>query len=130
MTQSVRETLTARQEKAVVALITSKSLEEAAQKSGVSPKTLYRWRHEDPLFATAWHSARREALDAGVSALQSGVSEAVQVLRECLTERNPHVRIRAALGLIEHGLAAHQSFELEQRIRQLEEASGEGVPTW
>src|SRR5215213_9948120 len=119
MTQTVREHLTPRQEKAVAALITSKTLEEAAQKSGVSPKTLYRWRYEDPLFETEYRYARRQALDDGIAALQCGISESVQVLRECLKERNPHVRIRAALGLIEHGLAAHQSFELEQRIKQL-----------
>src|SRR5215213_5973503 len=115
MTEIAREHLSAKQEKAVAALIVSKTIEEAAERAGVSPKTLYRWRTEDPLFATAWHSARREALDAGIAALQSGVSEAVQVLRESLKERNPHVRIRAALGLIEHGLAAHASFELDER---------------
>ena len=81
------------------------------------------------MFATAWHSARREALDAGIAALQSGVSEAVQTLREALGERNVHARIRAALGLLEYGLAAHQSFELDARIKALEEQGGE-VNTW
>jgi hypothetical protein len=46
-------------------------------------------------------------------------------LRECLKERNPHVRIRAALGLCEYGLQAHQAYELDARIRVLEEQGEE-----
>ena len=127
MAEAVRETLTPKQERAIAALITSKTLEEAAQRAGVSPRTLYRWQHEDPLFQVEWRSARRAALDAGLAALQSGVGEAVQVLRESLKERNPHVRIRAALGLLEHGLAANAQLELEARLKALEEQDAETV---
>ena len=127
MAEAVRETLTPKQERAIAALITSKTLEEAAQRAGVSPRTLYRWQHEDPLFQVEWRSARRAALDAGLAALQSGVGEAVQVLRESLKERNPHVRIRAALGLLEHGLAANAQLELEARLKALEEQGAETV---
>ena len=127
MAEAVRETLTPKQERAIAALITSKTLEEAAQRAGVSPRTLYRWQHEDPLFQVEWRSARRAALDAGLAALQSGVGEAVQVLRESLKERNPHVRIRAALGLLEHGLAANAQLDLEARLKALEEQDAETV---
>jgi len=128
MAESVREHLTPRQEKGIAALVTSKTIEEAANKAGVAPRTLHRWR-EDPLFEAEFRHARRQALDAGVSSLQCGLSEAVEVLRNCLKERNPSVRIRAALGLIEHGLAAHQTFELDQRLRALEEHAEERA-TW
>ena len=129
MAEAVREILTPKQERAIAALITSKTLEEAAQRAGVSPRTLYRWQHEDPLFQVEWRSARRAALDAGLAALQSGVGEAVQVLRESLKERNPHVRIRAALGLLEHGLAANAQLELEARLKALEEQDA-GTVSW
>ena len=107
-------------ERSVIALVTSKTLEEAAAKTGVTPRTLYRWQHEDPLFATAWRSARREALDAGIASLQCGLPEAVEVLRDALKERNVNARIQAALGLLEYGLSAHASFELDERLRALE----------
>ena len=129
MPETVREHLSPKQEKAIAALITSKTLEEAAQKVGVHPRTLHRWRAEDPLFEVEYRSARRQALDEGVASLQAGLSEAVTVLRECLSERNPHVRIRAALGLIEHGLAAHASFELDERLKALEGDRGEEYST-
>jgi|SRR5215212_3434121 len=128
MTSNVRENITPKQERGIAALVTCKTIEEAATKAAVTPRTLHRWR-EDPLFEAEFRHARRQALDAGVSSLQCGLSEAVEVLRDCLSERSPHIRIRAALGLIEHALAAHQAFELEQRIKILEEASGEAV-TW
>ena len=66
MSQDVREHLTPRQEKAIAALITSKTLEEAAQKAGVNVRTIHRWR-EDPLFDAEFRHQRRQALDAGIS---------------------------------------------------------------
>lgn len=128
MADFVRETLTPKQEKAVAALVVSKTVEEASQRAGVSVRSLYRWMHEDPTFQVEWRHARRAALDSGIAALQSGVAEAVQVLREALGERNVHARIRAAIALVEHGLGAHQAFELDQRIKALEEQAGEH--TW
>src|SRR5215217_4167043 len=130
MASDVREHLTARQEKAVAALITSKTVEEAAAKAGVSPRTLYRWQHEDPLFQAEWRSRRRAALDTAIASLQSGCIEAVEVLRGALGERNVHARIRAALGLLEHGLAANAQFELDQRLRALEEQTAEERAAW
>src|SRR5215216_5607143 len=130
MANDVREHLTPKQEKAVVALIASKTVEEAAGKAGVSPRTLYRWQHEDPLFQAEWRSQRRAALDSAIASLQSGCIEAAEVLREALGERNVHARIRAALGLLEYGLAANAQFELDERLRALEEASDQGEPRW
>jgi hypothetical protein len=130
MTQSVRETLTPKQEKAITALITSKTLEEAAQRTGCSPKTLYRWRYEDPLFETEFRHARRAALDGAIADLQIGASEAVLALRNALNDRSVSVRVRSAAILLEHALAAHQAFELEARIKQLEASQGEGGYPW
>src|SRR5215212_10863356 len=115
MSTNVRETLTARQEKAIVALIASKTLEEAAQRCGVSPRTLYRWQHEDVLFQTEYRHARRAALDSAIAGLQAGAAEAVTTLRRALEDRSVNVRVRAALGILEYSLQAHQSFELDQR---------------
>jgi len=42
MSTNVRETLSAKQEKAIVALLASKTLEEAAARVGVTQRTLYR----------------------------------------------------------------------------------------
>src|SRR5215212_7379859 len=109
-------------------LVACKTLEAAAERTGVSVRTMRRWL-TDPLFEVEYRHARRQALDEGIAALQCGVSEAAEVLRDALGERNVHARIRAALGLLEYGLAANAQFNLAERLRVLEEASGEQV-TW
>jgi len=129
MTQEVKEHLSAKQDKAIAALVTSRTREAAAAVAGVHPRTLARWINEDPLFEIEYRSARRQALDYAIACLQSGAVEAVEALRNALGDRSVHVRVRAAGILLEHALAAHQSFELEQRIKLLEEASGE-TTTW
>ena len=86
--------------------------------------------NEDALFQVEYRHARRAALDEAIASMQVGAVEAVEALRSALSERSVNVRVRAAAILLEHALAAHQAFELDQRIRVLEEASGEGVPTW
>src|SRR5215218_2251744 len=129
MSINVRETLSAKQERAIVALIASKTLEEAAGRVGVTQRTLYRWQHEDVLFQTEYRHARRAALDSAIAGLQAGAAEAVTTLRNALDDRSVNVRVRAALGLLEHALTAHQVLDLSERLKALEEASGETV-TW
>jgi len=82
------------------------------------------------LFQTEYRHARRAALDSAIAGLQAGAAEAVTTLRDALSDRSVNVRVRAALGILEHSLAAHQAFELNERLKALEEQAGEGSPTW
>ncbi len=51
-------TLTHKQDKALIALLTEPTITAAAKKAGIGERTLYRWL-DDPLFAGALRQARR-----------------------------------------------------------------------
>ena len=114
------ETLSARQEKALAALIANPTLETAAQASKVSPRTLQRWIREDPLFQAEYREARRAALDAAIAALQTSATEAIETLRRNLSNRNAHAQIRAATTILDYAFKGSERFDLEHRIAELE----------
>jgi|SRR5215217_974571 len=127
MSETLREHLNPKQTKAIAALITTRTVEAAAAEVGVTSRTLRRWMAEDALFQVEYRHARRAALDEAIASMQVGAIEAVEALRSALSERSVNVRIRAAAILLEHALAANMQFNLDERLRALEEASGETV---
>ena len=52
-----------KKEKFLQALATGGNVTFAAAAAGIARRTAYRWRDEDPDFATAWESAAEEAAD-------------------------------------------------------------------
>lgn len=116
---------------AVVALLArGLSGDAAGRETGVSGRTVRRWR-EDPAFQAEVEEARRAILSEAVAALTGAVRDAVATLHEALEDQNAAVRVRAASELIRAlpGLAEHVL--LEQRIAALEAAqTEEEVPVW
>jgi AcrR family transcriptional regulator len=64
-----REKLGAKQEAAVLAMLTARSVEDAARSAGVAPRTLYRWLKEKD-FDAAYREARRAAFSQAIARLQ------------------------------------------------------------
>jgi transposase-like protein len=120
------ESLSGRQEKALVALLTATSIEAAAEATGVTKNTLYRWIREDPLFQVEYREARRAALDGAIAQLQLVAAEAVETLRESLKARDNNVKVRAASKLLDSAFKAHETFDIDVRLKALEEASRDG----
>src|SRR5436309_12844184 len=77
--------LTARQEKALLALLTEPSVREAAKASRVGERTLYAWLKE-PVFAETYRQARREAVSRALGRLQQVASDAVDTLQSVTTD--------------------------------------------
>ena len=108
-------------DRAVVALLTASSLEAAARECGVSRSTLFRWSRE-PDFAEALRQAGRQVLNGAVAQLQALARPAVECLRRNLSCRKPGTEVQAARTVLEHATRSMELFELEDRVRQLEEA--------
>ncbi len=88
-------------EKALTALLNSSSVKDAATQSGLSEETIYRYlRDED--FKNQYESAKRQIVEAAVSALQQAANEAVETLRRNLTCDNPQAEIRAAQLILDN----------------------------
>ena len=112
-------TLTARQRRAIVALLTCATTEEAAKTARVGKTTLYSWLKEEP-FALAVHEARWEQSQEALACLRSSLLRAAQKLSELLNSGNEMVAFRAATALVEHGLKGIELEEQEERIGELE----------
>lgn len=110
--------LTRKQETALAALAFTNSTREAAQRAGVSERTLRRWMHSDA-FMDAYREQARKNSGQAHSALMAAQLEAVEVLRNALKAEAVGVRIRAASRILEIGLKVRDE-DLELRLVELE----------
>ena len=118
------DTLTAKQHKAIAALLSEPTIGGAAAKVGIGERTLYAWL-ADPEFAQAYRGARVEAVRQAMGRLQQVASESVQVLIEVMNnpaERGA-TRIVAAKAVLETAFKAVELEDLEASVTALEEVS-------
>jgi hypothetical protein len=81
-----------KQEEAIVALLSTRSIEDAARACETPARTLYRWLN-DPDFDKAYRAARRKAFGQSTARLQYGASAAAStLLRSCLIRPRQHRR--------------------------------------
>ena len=113
--------LTAKQEKAVVALLTENSIASAAQKAGVSEKTLFRWLKDDP-FKASYRDARREVVTQAVSQISQTTGKAVATLRAVCDDGDAPAgaRVSAAKTLLDMAFRGVEIDDLAARVETLE----------
>ena len=116
-------TLTAKQQRALDALLREPTVLAAADAAGVSKTTIFRWL-SDPTFAAAYKQARGHLLTSTLTALQSASSTAVATLSEVMkdTTAQPSARVSAAKAVLEMSLKAREVLEVEERLAALEAA--------
>jgi transposase-like protein len=68
-------------EDAVAALLTQRSIEEAARSVGISTRTMLRWMKE-PEFDAAYRAAKRAAYGQAIARLQQAMPLAVQTMQQ------------------------------------------------
>jgi predicted ArsR family transcriptional regulator len=120
--------LSRKQVDALNALMTGKSVPEAATIVGLNEKTLRRWL-QTPVFAGAYRASRRQAFQAAIVSVQRLATTAVQVLAEIAEDSNGEAsrrgassRVTAAKTIIEVATHTVEAEDLESRIRALETA--------
>jgi hypothetical protein len=111
-----------------VAVLESRSVEEACKKAGISKTLYYRWLREDPGFGAAIKTRRDAAYSEAFDRLRSGLSAAADVLVDLLASENEWVRRVAANDVICRVLKAKELTELEERLARLETAMLAGRP--
>src|ERR1035437_9201175 len=86
-----------KQEEAILALLTTTNVEQAARAAKIGPRTLYRWQQE-PAFDKAYRKARRDAFGQGTARLQQASGAAVSsILKIMLDQHAPaSTKLRAA----------------------------------
>lgn len=113
-----------KQEEAIIALLSHRSIDDAAQAIRIAPRTLLRWMKE-PEFHAAYREARRVAFRQSVARLQQASSAAVSTLLKVMvdTATPPATKVRAADSVLDHSAKAIEIEDIEARVAALEEAA-------
>lgn len=108
-------------EAVIAALITHPSVREASKACGLSETQIYA-RMKDPDFSKLYREARRDVLSGCTSALQSRMSQAVEVLAETMSDKKvaPQVRVNAANSIFQHGIRLTEQIDVIERLESLE----------
>ena len=113
-----------KKEEAIVALLTQRTIEEAARSIDISGNTLLRWL-EEPEFQTAYRDARRAAYSQSIARLQQTSGTAVSVLLKVMVDpaTPASTRVRAADSVLNHAAKAIEIEDIEVRVSELENAA-------
>jgi transposase-like protein len=103
-------------ELAIAALLSRRSVEDAARAVGVSANTLLRWMKE-PEFRAVYDEARRLVFSQSLGRLQEVSGAAVTTTLKIMLDPNapPGVRLRAAEIVLEHAAKAAELEKLGSR---------------
>jgi hypothetical protein len=107
-----------KQRRLIAALLTEPTVEAAADAVGIGRRTAWTWLSTDT-FREAYQAASRARLDATVGRLRALASDAVETLRQALTDDRTSNRIRAAIALLDVSVKVELD-ELARRIEALE----------
>ena len=114
------DTLSPRQRRAIIALVTCATVEEAAKAAQIGKTTIYKWLKE-PSFADALEEARQEQAQEALTFLRSCLLRATRKLSDLLGSPNEGIAHRAAVSLLDHGLKAIELTDQQQQIEALGE---------
>lgn len=109
-------------------LLTSTSVEEISNNTGISPRTIYRCLADEE-FKRMFAEAKARLLDGAVLKLRNEASRAVDVLVEVAQDRyaNPGARVTAARAIVQLAIGAGQLEELEAKVKELEVKTIDGI---
>jgi len=113
-----------KKEEAIVALLSQRSVDEAARACNIPVRTLYRWMLE-PDFDAAFRAARRKAFGVSIARLQQGSTAAATTLLKVMLDPNTpaSTRVRSAESVLAHAAKAIDIEDMESRVTALERAA-------
>ena len=113
-----------KQEAAIAALMTHRSVEDAARAAGIGVSTLLRWL-KIPEFAAAYRKARRAVVSQATARLQQNSGAAVSTILKIMVDLNAAAssRLRAAERVLDYAQSGMETEDLEVRVSDLERAA-------
>lgn len=114
--------LTGPQLTALTALLSGKSVPDAASAAGVDPTTVRRWLRTDDGFIEELAAGRREvlwaAMDVTMGAARTAAETVIGIMKN--TRTRPHVRLMAAKIVLEQLTRWLELQDFDRRLRKLE----------
>lgn len=117
-----------KQLRAVVALLTERTIEQAAERVGVNERTLRRWLGQDP-FRHALRAAQRATFEHAHARLQEAATLAVDTLKAVMEDANAPAaaRVGAAKAALEQGSRSVELAQVIERVDAMERQLENGV---
>lgn len=117
--------LTERQRRGLAAMLTSRTLAEAAKKSGLGERTLKTYRAL-PAFQMAYREAQQTMLADAINQSRQTLSGALTALVEVAADEiaPPAARVSAARACVELSLKLGEQADLLERVTALEKQLG------
>jgi transposase-like protein len=115
------EKLGRKREAAILALLSARSVEDAAHAADIPPRTLYRWLKQ-PEFANAYRKARHETFAQSTARICQMASAAVTTLGKIMVDSALPAasRVRAADSILSHAVRAMEIEDIDARLAELE----------
>lgn len=115
--------LSPRQQRAVMALLSCPSIEQAAKQAGIGARTLHRWL-TDPDFQAALTEAEGAAIAEATRRLVGLSDAAITTVASLMLDKgnSPTVRLRAATSVLDYLLRLRELANVEERLAALEAA--------
>lgn len=111
--------LTARQQLAVVEILSSRSLEEARKRVRAAKGTFYGWLR-DPTFQQELSRQKQALVHQAVNRLRFGIGQATEKLLALLDNGRPSVQLRSAQTILDYGFKAVEMEDIESRLAAIE----------
>src|SRR5262245_3693128 len=112
------------QTRAIVALLSAKSIKQAAKRLQVNESSIRRWLREDKAFIKAFRAARRQYADVALGRIEKAMGEAVNALIGNLKCDNPTVVNVAAKTLLEFGVKGGELNDIKEQLEEALQAIG------
>ncbi len=114
--------ISTKQQKAIAALLSERTLSAAAKRAGIGERTLYNWLTE-PVFRAALRSAESAMLETVTRRLSVGQSLALDALETLITKaKHESTRRQAAVDWLNLSLKFIDTLNIDERLTALEAA--------
>ena len=113
--------MTESKRKAIAALLTSKTRKEAAEKAGITDRTLRNY-FSDAEFVRAYREAFETVIEDATRQAQQSIAPALAVLREIMEDQEEQApaRISAARATLEYSLKMTETLDILGQLKELE----------
>ena len=119
---SEKKELSPKQVQFLEALIAGNPIVVSAKCAGVSEKTAHIWL-KLPHFKVAYKDAKQELFDEKLEEIKDGIHVALEALKRNMTEdTRGYVQVQAASKWLDIAIELYKSQELEERLKELEDA--------
>jgi hypothetical protein len=115
--------LSRKKSKAILALLEHRTVGEAAESIGIGQSTMFRWLQDND-FQKHYIQTKRKIIIQVITQLQKMTGEAVEVLRQIMTDNAnpPTSRIACAKAILDYAFKGFELEDLAARIDSLEKS--------